>query len=74
MDPNIARTEDTSATPAPPHDFNIAQAFPVTDELVRKIRKNQRREVLHRIINGPSLGYAVVLIAGFALVGLMSRR
>lgn len=74
MDPNIARTEDTSTDPAPPHDYNIAEAFPVTDELVRRIRRNQRRELLHKIVNGPSLACAALVIGGLALAGIASKR
>lgn len=70
----ITRAEDTSADIAPPNDYNIAQAFPVTDELVRRIRRNQRRELLHKIVNGPSLACAALVIGSFALAGVMIRR
>jgi len=70
----ITRAEDTSTDIAPPNDYNIAQAFPVTDELVRRIRRNQRHELLHKIVNGPSLACAALLIGGLALIGMASKR
>ena len=74
MNATITRSEDTSAAFAPPHDYNIAEAFPVTDELVRRIKRNQRREMLHKIVTGPSLCCAALLIGGLALVGMAHRR
>lgn len=74
MNATITRSEDTSADTAPPNDYNIAEAFPVTDELVRRIRRDQRRELVHKIVNGPSLCCAALLIGGLALAGIAHRR
>mgnify|MGYP003577506901 FL=1 len=74
MNATITRSEETSSDFSPPGNYNIAEAFPVTDELVRRIRRNHRRELIHKIVSGPSLCCAALLIGGFAVAGIAHRR
>jgi len=80
MEPQIARSEDTAMDASPPNDFNIAQAFPVTDDLVRKVARARRRrqfeELLDRqkLLNRQSLCCAAAALIGFALVAYAFRR
>jgi hypothetical protein len=74
MNPNIAGSEDTSNAFAPTHDFNIAQAFPVTDGLVRKVARERRRHQVEQLLHSKPLHCVAAVLIGVALMGLVFRR
>ncbi|RYD37252.1 MAG: hypothetical protein EOP87_03930 [Verrucomicrobiaceae bacterium] len=74
MEPQIARSEDTSMDAHPPNDFNIARAFPVTEDLIRKVARERRRQQFEKLLNRQSLCCAAAALVGFAVVGYAFRR
>ena len=68
------RAEDTSSDFHEPSAFNIAGAFPVTDEVVRKVEQARRRAQIDRFVNRKSLFYAAAALIGYAAVSYAFRR
>lgn len=68
------RAEDTSSDFHEPSAFNIAGAFPVTDEIVRKVERAKRRARIDRFVNRKSLLYAAAALIGYAVVACSFRR
>jgi hypothetical protein len=74
MDPAIVRSEETGADYCPPNDFNIAQAFPVTDQLVRKVEREKRRQQMERVAKNPGTLCLAGAILGFVIGAGLARR
>lgn len=68
------RSEATSSDFHEPTAFNIAAAFPVTDDIVRNVEAIRRRQHLQRMINHQSLCYAAAAVVGFVAVAFAFRR
>lgn len=70
----IVRSEETGADYSPPNDFNIAQAFPVTDRLVTKVEREKRRRQMERLAKSPTTYCLAGAILGFLIGASLARR